>query len=133
MDAVVRPADIPEQNWNPGQRGVVLRASPGDPVRASMSGTVHFAGTVAGTPVVSIRHAGGLRTTYEPVAAQVAAGDHVTRGQIIGVLVDTRTLPATARKPPGLAWGAILSSGPNREGYLDPMTLLGSTRVRLLA
>ncbi|RAV31576.1 hypothetical protein DLJ54_07580, partial [Corynebacterium heidelbergense] len=42
--AVVRPADIPEHNWEPGHRGVDLRAKPGQEIRASRGGRVHFAG-----------------------------------------------------------------------------------------
>ena len=40
-----------------------------------------------GRPVVSIDHADGLRTTYEPVDPSVGAGQRVTRGSPIGTLV----------------------------------------------
>jgi len=123
---VVRAADIPEDNWLPGHRGVDLDARPGSPVRASGAGTIRFAGVVAGTPVVSIDHGDALITTYEPVLAGVSQGDSVSRGQVLGRLADAATLPETSRREPGLSWGARLD-----DNYIDPMTLLGSLRVRL--
>ncbi|WP_459611533.1 M23 family metallopeptidase [Corynebacterium urogenitale] len=123
---VLAPADIPEENWNAGHRGVDLDAQPGDAIYASRGGTVHFAGVIAGTPVVSILHADGVRTTYEPVIRSVTKGEQIRRGQVIGHLANTATLPDTARTDPGLSWGAKIG-----EQYLDPMTLLGSPRVRL--
>lgn len=129
---VLAPADIPDQNWLPGHRGVGLDAASGAAVRASAAGTVRFAGVVAGTPTVSVDHGGGLRTTYEPVLAQVRVGEQVGRGQILGELADHASLPGTARRDPGLHWGAVL--GPpaeDAERYIDPMTLLGPVQVRL--
>ncbi|AGP31018.1 M23 family metallopeptidase [Corynebacterium terpenotabidum] len=132
---VVSPADIPDKNWLPGHRGADLDAAPGDPVRASAAGTVRFAGSVAGTPTVSVDHGNGLRTTYEPVLTLVRTGDLVGQGQIIGTLADTTTLPETARRETGLHWGAVLGSdgGDSSDGerYIDPMTLLGPVQVRL--
>ncbi len=49
----------------------------GGEVLAAGAGTVYFVGQVAGKPVVSISHADGVRTTYQPVFA------HVTKGQIL--------------------------------------------------
>ncbi|HIW96248.1 MAG TPA: M23 family metallopeptidase [Candidatus Corynebacterium gallistercoris] len=125
--AVAKKAEIPDKPWLPGHRGVDLVANPGDAIYASRGGVIAFSGMVAGTPVVSVQHASGLRTTYEPVVAEVRAGDSVRRGQRIGILADTTTLSETARKSPGLSWGARLPNG----HYVDPMTLLGPVRVRL--
>jgi murein DD-endopeptidase MepM/ murein hydrolase activator NlpD len=85
---------------------------------------VVFAGMVAGRPVVSIDHANGLRTTYEPVDASVGAGQPVSRGSPIGTLAIGHVgCPVQAC----LHWG--LRRG---ETYLDPLGLLRPTRVRLL-
>jgi murein DD-endopeptidase MepM/ murein hydrolase activator NlpD len=93
-------------------------------VLAAGDGTVAFAGMVAGRPVVSIDHAGGLRTTYEPVDASVGAGQPVVRGSPIGTLtVGHAGCPVAAC----LHWGARLG-----EAYLDPMSLLGAPQIRLL-
>lgn len=126
--AVVRAVDIPDRPWEQGHRGVDLAAAPGDPVRASA------AGSVAGTPVVSVDHGGGLRTTYEPVVADVRRGDVVTRGAVIGRLADAAALPSTARRGPGLSWGARIRDPASPDGrYIDPMSLLGRPTVRLWA
>ncbi|AGE36396.1 M23 family metallopeptidase [Corynebacterium urealyticum] len=129
---VTRPLDIPEKDWLPGHRVVDLRAAPGADVLASLGGQVSFAGTVAGTPVVTIRHRDGLHTTYEPVHAEVTKGESVSRGQRLGRLANAALLGDSARKPDGLSWGAWVKGADGRKRYLDPFELLGSVRVRLL-
>jgi hypothetical protein len=71
---MVRRFDPPPRPWLPGHRGVDLAADPGAPVYAAGPGVVRFAGEVAGRGVVSVDHAGGLRTTYEPVTPAVTEG-----------------------------------------------------------
>lgn len=118
--AVVRGYSPPPEPWLPGHRGVDLAASPAAVVRAAGPGHVAFAGMVAGRPVVSIDHAGGFRTTYEPVRSAVEAGDAVEQGQVIGLVVGIH--PGCAA-PACVHWGARWSDDP--EGYLDPLELLG--------
>lgn len=125
LPRVVRGFLLPPEPWLPGHRGVDLRGSPGDAVLASGPGRVSFAGLVAGKPVVVITHAGGLRTTYEPVIAAVSTNNEVSRGSVIGRLsaAGSHCLPAAC-----LHWG--LRRG---DTYLDPLALVGATqRVRLL-
>ncbi|GAA4855671.1 M23 family metallopeptidase [Saccharopolyspora cebuensis] len=120
----VRPFDPPAHQYGPGHRGVDLAGRPGQPVLAAGDGTVLFAGEVAGRPVVSIGHRGGLRTTYEPVRPLVAVGDRVARGRPIGHLEPGH---------PGCAAAACLHWGARRDAtYYDPLALLGAGRVRLL-
>lgn len=114
---VLRPADIPEQNWHRGHRGVDLALDPGDEVFAAGAGTVAFAGVVVGTPVVSIVHGDGIRTTYQPVLARVAKGEEVAAGTVIGLLAGSE----------GLHWGAL--TGPDT--YLNPLSLLDRPVIRL--
>jgi murein DD-endopeptidase MepM/ murein hydrolase activator NlpD len=116
--------DPPPQRWLPGHRGVDLAASADLPVMAAGSGTVVFAGDLAGRGVISIVHANGLRTTYEPVEPLVAAGETVTAGQTIGHLQ-----PGHASCPGTVCLHFGLKRGPL---YLDPMLLFGSGKVRLL-
>jgi murein DD-endopeptidase MepM/ murein hydrolase activator NlpD len=121
---VTRPFSPPADPYGPGHRGVDLAAAPGSVIRAAGDGVVVFAGMVAGRPVVSIGHPGGLRTTYEPVTPSVAAGQPVARGSPIGVL-----LPGH----PGCPAAACLHWGLRRgEVYLDPLLLLRPPRLRLL-
>ncbi|MGY1630611.1 murein hydrolase activator EnvC family protein [Geodermatophilus sp. SYSU D01186] len=122
--AVTRPFDPPPDRYGPGHRGVDLAGSPGATVLAAGDGVVAFAGTVAGRPVVSVDHPGGLRTTYEPVTPGVGAGQAVARGSPVGTLAEGHAgCPVAAC----LHWG--LRRG---ETYLDPMALLRPPEVRLL-
>jgi murein DD-endopeptidase MepM/ murein hydrolase activator NlpD len=121
---VTRPFDPPPTPYAAGHRGVDLAGTPGRPVVAAGAGVVAFAGLVAGRPVVSVEHAGGLRTTYEPVQPTVAAGQAVVRGSPLGVLVAGHGgCPVEACLHWGLRRGAV---------YLDPLSLLRPPRVRLL-
>ena len=87
----------------------------GEPILAAARGTVAFAGSIAGKPVVTIDH-GSVRTTYEPVASKLGTGERVALGQVIGELGIGGHCGNR-----GLHWGL-------REGrrYLDPLLLLGS-------
>lgn len=125
--AVARPFEAPEHTYGPGHRGVDLIGETGQPVLAAGDGLVVFAGPVAGRDLVSVEHATGLRTTYEPVRPAVAVGDQVTRGQPIGTLEPGH--PQCTAQPPQacLHWGAR-----QRLTYLNPLRLLGMGHVRLL-
>ncbi|BBU23495.1 M23 peptidase domain-containing protein [Mycobacterium xenopi RIVM700367] len=125
--AVVRGFDAPSPNWHPGHRGVDLAGVPGQPVYAAGAATVVFAGVLAGRPVVSLAHPGGLHTSYEPVQATVHVGQRVAAATVIGQLQAGH---------PGcgavacLHWGAMWGPAA-RADYLDPLGLLGSTPIRL--
>ena len=80
---VLRGFERPAHRFAPGHRGVDLKADAGTPVRAIGTGTVTFAGEVAGVPTIAIDHA-FVRSTYLPVTSMVEVGDHVTAGQTIG-------------------------------------------------
>jgi murein DD-endopeptidase MepM/ murein hydrolase activator NlpD len=125
--AVVRGFDAPSPDWNRGHRGVDLAGAAEQPVYTAGTGTVVFAGQLAGRPVVSIAHPGGIRTTYEPVRPSVRAGQLVTAGAQVGTLLPGHPdCPA----PACLHWGAMW--GPASEAdYVDPLGLLASTPIRL--
>lgn len=121
---VVRGFDPPAHRYGRGHRGVDLAGRPEQAVLAAGDGVVVFAATLAGRGVVSVDHEGGLRTTYEPVAAVVTPGQRVLRGQQIGTLEADH---------PGCAVAACLHWGLRRgRDYLDPLRLLAAGRVRLL-
>jgi murein DD-endopeptidase MepM/ murein hydrolase activator NlpD len=125
--AVMRDYDAPSPDWNRGHRGVDLAAKPGQPVYAAGSGTVIFAGELAGRPVVSISHPGGLRTSYEPVHAAVRAGQLVEAGTVIGEVLAGHPGCAVAAC---LHWGAMWGRAADAD-YVDPLGLLASTPIRL--
>jgi murein DD-endopeptidase MepM/ murein hydrolase activator NlpD len=121
---VTRAFDPPTSDYGAGHRGVDLAAGVGQPVFAAGAGVVLFAGRIAGRPVISVLHADGLRTTYEPVEPSVAAGQEVARGSPIGTLTAGHAgCPAAAC----LHWGLRRS-----DAYLDPLALVRPMRVRLL-
>lgn len=94
--------------YGPGNRGLEYASAPGDTARAVGAGVVVFAGQVAGRLVVSVDHAGGLRSSLTGLASiGVTEGDPVHRGAQLGTV------------------GARLHLG-IREGrrYLDPAALI---------
>lgn len=121
---VRRRFEQPRSQWSPGHRGVDLLATVGQPVLSAGDGVVAFSGVIAGRGVVSVRHSGGLRTSYEPVDGRVTSGTLVRRGTPIGVVSPApgHCVPLTC-----LHWGAI--SG---RTYRDPLSLLGFGRPILL-
>ena len=125
--AVVRGFDAPSPNWRPGHRGVDLAGRPGQPVYAAGDATVVFAGLLAGRPVVSLVHPGGLHTSYEPVAAAVRVGQQVSTQTVIGTLLAGHD---GCRGAACLHWGAMWGPASGAD-YVDPLGLLKSTAVRL--
>lgn len=124
---VTRAFDAPRPDWQRGHRGVDLAGAPGQPVYAAGRGTVVFAGLLAGRPVVSIDHPGGLRTSYEPVQAAVRPGQPVDTGTPLGRLAAGHPgCPVSACLHWGAMWGPAA-----RADYVDPVGLLASTPVRL--
>lgn len=124
---VARGFDAPSPNWAPGHRGVDLPGAPGQPVYAAGEATVVFAGELAGRPVVSLAHPGGLRTSYEPVRTAVRAGQAVTASTVIGSLVPGHV---GCRAAACLHWGAMWGPA-SAARYVDPLGLLRSTPIRL--
>lgn len=93
-------------------------------VRAVAPGTVTHVGVIAGRPTVTVTHPDGIRSTYEPVQPLARTGQVVAAGQALGTVV-----PDGSHCAPR----SCLHLGALREDtYLDPLRLLGATRVRLL-
>jgi murein DD-endopeptidase MepM/ murein hydrolase activator NlpD len=123
LPRVVRRFDPPANPYGPGHRGVDLAAEPGAVVRSAGAGVVWFAGQVGGVGVVSVKHADGRRTTYEPLHPMVRAGSVVTAGTMLGTLgLGHPGCPAVTC----LHWGLI-----EGDAYRDPLLLLMPARVRL--
>jgi len=103
------PFRRPACRWCPGNRGIEYDTVQGVPVFAVATGRVTFAGSVAGTGYVVIRHADGLRATYANLAVgSLRAGDVVTRGSRVGV--------SSGRFHFGLRQGSR---------YIDPAPMIG--------
>ena len=83
--AITRGFDLPKGQRGPGNRGLDYAVTAGTPVRAAGSGTVTFAGPVAGTVAVTLDHGEGLETTYTGMRElYVARGDVIDQGHWLG-------------------------------------------------
>ncbi|MEO6116907.1 MAG: M23 family metallopeptidase [Pseudolysinimonas sp.] len=112
--ALARPYIAPTGPYAAGHRGIDIRAASGASVLAPADGIVHFAGFVVDRPVLSIEHAGGVLSSFEPVQTSLVAGDLVTRGQVIGTLL------------PGHCASTCLHLGVRVDGeYVNPLLFLG--------
>lgn len=117
---VLRPFVAPVTPYAPGHRGIDIGGG-GTQVLAPAAGVVSFAGVVVDRPVLSIRHPGGLVSSYEPVEPLVSTGDAVSRGQVIGTLL------------PGHCGAPCLHLGVRLNGqYVSPMNYLGSVHRPVL-
>ena len=118
------PFDAPGERWGPGHRGIDLRTAKGADVTAVADGVVTHRGRIADRGTVSITHASGVRSTYEPVDSDLSVGDHVQTGEVIGSLG-----PETGHCAPRSCLHLGAKRGPD---YLDPLPFFGARRVILL-
>jgi murein DD-endopeptidase MepM/ murein hydrolase activator NlpD len=94
---VIDPFRPPDEPWLPGNRGIEYETRPGEVVRASADGVVTFAGSVAGSFFVTVRHDGTLVTTVGFVGSVVVSvGDLVQQGSALAVAGDS--IHFTARR-----------------------------------
>lgn len=112
---VIDPFRPPPKPWLSGNRGIEYATEPGSPLIAIGTGTVSFAGQVAGRLVVSITHQGGLRSSLTGVGQiKVQPGESVRGGQVVGEALDTVHLGVrrgdTYIDPESL-WGRDVSAG----------------------
>ena len=83
---VIDPFRPPDDPWLPGNRGIEYETRPGEVVRASADGVVTFAGSVAGSFFVTVRHDRTLVTTVGFVGKiVVSVGDLVRQGSALAV------------------------------------------------
>ncbi|WP_246858051.1 MULTISPECIES: M23 family metallopeptidase [unclassified Corynebacterium] len=117
--------DPPKKKWLAGHRGVDLAATVGQDIYAAQDGVIAFVGIVAGTPVLSIDHNDGIRTTYQPIDVtnpDISQGTVIQAGQVIGKLS-----PVGISHGQGLHWGARTG----KDTYINPLSLLGAPVIRL--
>ena len=126
--SVARRFDRPQHQWSHGHRGVDLLAAVAQPVLSAGAGVVVFSGVIAGRGVVTVRHPGGLRTTYDPVDARLKSSAVVHPGERLGVV---SAAPGHCAPRTCLHWGAV-ADGTDDKGYRDPLSLLSFGRPILL-
>lgn len=112
---VVDPFRPPATTYGAGNRGLTYDLAPATPVRATAAGQVVFAGWVAGTRHVTIRHADGLRTSYSFLASIVVRrGERVAGGAVVGTAGE------------GFHLGARVG-----DTYIDPASLFAAVRIEV--
>ena len=117
---VVRQFIAPAHRYATGHRGVDLAAH-GGTVYAPADGIVHFAGVVVDRPVLSIRHPGGVISSFEPVETRLTEGDPVAPGDPIGTVI------------PGHCSEPCLHFGVRLDGeYVSPLLYLGGLEPSVL-
>ena len=118
---IVRPYISPATPYSAGHRGLDIVAGLDGEVRAPSAGVVHFGGTVVDRAVLSIRHPGGLISSYEPVSSSLTRGDPVALGQVIGEVQEGHCLR------PCLHFGVRLNGE-----YVSPLNYLSGTPRAIL-
>jgi murein DD-endopeptidase MepM/ murein hydrolase activator NlpD len=111
---IVKPFVAPETRYASGHRGIDIAAAVRSPVIAPHDGVVSFAGFVVDRTVLSVRHAGGLVSSYEPVDTALVEGAVVRRGETLG------TLAAGHCGAPCLHFGVRLHGE-----YVSPLNYVG--------
>jgi hypothetical protein len=113
---IARGFEAPSHQFAAGHRGVDYAVAAGTPVRASGAGSVEFAGPVAGSLYVTLRHADGIETTYSFLSRiDVRKGDQVPQGQVVGL---------SGEGHPGESHSLHFGAKVNGK-YIDPLSLLG--------
>ncbi len=84
---IVRPFVAPLSDYAAGHRGIDIAAPPGTTATAPDDGVVYFVGVVVDRPVLSIRHDGGLVSSYDPLMSTLAVGAVVHRGDPLGTVL----------------------------------------------
>ncbi len=90
---LIRDFAPPSSPYGSGHRGIDIAAEPGESVISWSDGTIAYAGTIAGKPVVTVRTSSDagmgtatMRYTYEPAIAGLAMGTAVHAGQAIATV-----------------------------------------------
>lgn len=113
---IAAPFRAPAHEYGAGHRGMDLTTSGGASVRAPAAGVVAFRGTVVDRPLITIEHADGYVSTFEPLLSTLSPGDLVRAGDDIG------TVATGGHAAPG-----TLHLGVRLDGvYINPQLLFGA-------
>ena len=118
---ITGPFVAPPTRYAAGHRGIDIAAPIGATITSPDSGIVHFVGIVVDRPVLSIEHADGVISSFEPVVSTLVVGRPVARGDPIGVLL------AGHGTEPSLHLGVRVHGE-----YVSPLIFLGGIRPAVL-
>lgn len=126
------PFVAPEMPWSAAHRGIDILATTNEVV-APASGEVTFVGQVVDRQVVTIRHANGLLSSFEPVESELEVGMVVAQGDQLGTITadsshcEVQCVHWGVRVPDGWKIGSTV-----RDLYIDPGFLLGWSEPSIL-
>jgi murein DD-endopeptidase MepM/ murein hydrolase activator NlpD len=111
----------PNSDYSAGHRGVDYLVTMGQRVFAPADGQVWFSGKVVNRSLLSLSHAGGYLSEFEPLCSELKRGEVVFKGQEIG-----QVCKAEASYVPHCASATCLHFSLRSFGsYLSPLVLIG--------
>jgi hypothetical protein len=122
---IIKAFDPPDEPWLKGHRGIDVLAVEDEPLRAPTTGSIRFAGTVAGSATVSVRTDSGHVLTFQPATSPMEKGERFSAGEQIGTVGSGGHCERSC-----LHIGAWPASTDQR--YTDPGKLFGQEQSVLL-
>lgn len=117
---VINQYAAPLTEYGAGHRGIDLPASIGTTVISPVSGEISFSGQVGYRDSISIKFAGSMWASVEPVCSDIAEGTFVNTGDPIGTVCQAN---------PNYKWHCEINCihfGTRTEaGYFSPLALIG--------
>ena len=117
----------PLTEYGAGHRGVDLPATMGSEVISPVSGEISFSGQVGYRDSISIKFAGTMWASLEPVCSDMAEGTLVSAGEPIGTVCQTN---------PNYQWHCEITcihfGTRTEDGYFSPLALIGGLPVSRL-
>lgn len=111
----------PNSDYSAGHRGVDYLVELAQPVFAPAFGQIGFSGKVVDRNLVTIKHAGGILSEFEPVCTDLAQGQTVLVGQLLGHVCEPEKLYKQH-----CASATCLHFSIRKDGaYLSPLLYLG--------
>jgi hypothetical protein len=124
---VINQYESPLTEYGAGHRGIDLPAAVGNVVTSPVSGEVSFSGQVGYRDSISIKFAGTMRASMEPVCSDMAEGTFVNTGDPIGTVCQTN---------PNYRWHCEITcihfGTGTEDGYFSPLALIGGLPVSRL-
>jgi murein DD-endopeptidase MepM/ murein hydrolase activator NlpD len=131
---VMRVFSLPNGQYQPGHRGVDIRAEPGDLVFSPVSASVHFVGHIVDRDVLTLAIEPNLLLSFEPVTSSLIIGERVQVGQLIGEVSTSGHCTPSCMHLGVRDVGRPVSGAPHHAdgNYRNPLRYFAGMRPRLL-
>jgi len=124
---VINQYESPLTEYGAGHRGIDLPATVGNVVTSPVSGEISFSGQVGYRDSISIKFAGTMWASLEPVCSDMVEGTLVSAGEPIGTVCQTN---------PNYQWHCEITcihfGTRTEDGYFSPLALIGGLPVSRL-